>query len=248
VTLPAHLKDDDLDATFFALASDLRRRMPDPLKREGGCNVNPVCEFLAAELGRHAVMKHLATLENGSLLMSAKDGRDKRLWFGPTPLQRTHERWTTEFRAEGAARLPQLKYRAEGADVRPRQQRSSSPGRKLAGMADRGKTEDAVFRIATRVDVQRDWRELTKRGPVQGAVFNVWPHGTGVPGVGVPLPLPMPMRTGSGRHAIVDGSVEVQEPPCRFVHTHTASRTSTTRSAASAASSRSRAQRANTGR
>jgi DNA-binding transcriptional ArsR family regulator len=111
------MKADELDATFFALSSDIRRRMLDLLKREGGCNVNHVCEFFSAEIGRHAVMKHLAALERGGLLVTAKDGRDKRLWFDPTPLQLIHERWTTEFSAFWAARLTRLKYDAEGAEV-----------------------------------------------------------------------------------------------------------------------------------
>jgi len=83
-------------------------------------------------------------------------------------------------------------------------------------MADQRKTEDAVFRIFIRADVQRVWRELTKQGEAQGAVFNVWLHSTGALRSGVP----MQMRTGSGKHVIVDGSVEVFEPPYRFVHTH----------------------------
>jgi uncharacterized protein YndB with AHSA1/START domain len=83
-------------------------------------------------------------------------------------------------------------------------------------MADQRKTEDAVFRIFIRADVQRVWRELTKQGEAQGAVFNAWLHSTGALGSGVP----MQMRTGSGKHVIVDGSVEVFEPPYRFVHTH----------------------------
>lgn len=124
------MKADDLDATFFALASDLRRRMLDLLKQEGGCNVNRVCEFFAAELGRHAVMKHLATLERGGLLVTSKDGRDKHLWFDPTPLQLIHERWTTEFSAYWASRLTRLKYSAEGAEVLPLRQRSPSTIRK----------------------------------------------------------------------------------------------------------------------
>ncbi len=111
------MEADDLDATFFALSSDLRRRMLDLLKAEGGCNVNRVCEHFAAEVGRHAVMKHLATLERGRLVISARDGRERRLWFDPTPLQLIHERWTTEFSAYWAARLTRLKYRAEGAEV-----------------------------------------------------------------------------------------------------------------------------------
>lgn len=124
------MEADELDATFFALSSDLRRRMLDLLKREGGCNVNHVCEFFSAEIGRHAVMKHLAALERGGLLVTAKDGRDKRLWFDPTPLQLIHERWTTEFSAFWAARLTRLKYDAEGAEVRALPKRNAPPTRK----------------------------------------------------------------------------------------------------------------------
>ncbi|TXH58814.1 MAG: transcriptional regulator [Burkholderiaceae bacterium] len=124
------MKADELDATFFALSSDIRRRMLDLLKREGGCNVNHVCEFFSAEIGRHAVMKHLAALERGGLLVTAKDGRDKRLWFDPTPLQLIHERWTTEFSAFWAARLTRLKYDAEGAEVHALTNQHASPTRK----------------------------------------------------------------------------------------------------------------------
>lgn len=83
-------------------------------------------------------------------------------------------------------------------------------------MADDHKTEDAVFRLFIRADIQRVWRELTKQGEAQGAVFNAWLHSRGALGAGVP----MQMRTGSGKHVIVDGTVEVFEPPHRFVHTH----------------------------
>jgi predicted ArsR family transcriptional regulator len=55
--------DDALDAVFFALASEPRRRILDVLKREGGCNVNRVAEHFDGELTRFAVMKHLAALE-----------------------------------------------------------------------------------------------------------------------------------------------------------------------------------------
>lgn len=108
-----------LDATFFALSLALRRRMLDLLKREPGCNVNRVCEQFAAEVSRFAVMKHLAVLEKGGLVVAERQGREKRLWFDPTPVQLIHERWTTEFSAFWAARLTRLKYAAEGALVQP---------------------------------------------------------------------------------------------------------------------------------
>jgi Activator of Hsp90 ATPase homolog 1-like protein len=77
-------------------------------------------------------------------------------------------------------------------------------------------TEDAVFRIFIQADIQRVWRELTKQGEAQGAVFNAWLHSTGALGAG----MPMQMRTGSGKHVMVAGAVEVFEPPYRFVHSH----------------------------
>ena len=83
-------------------------------------------------------------------------------------------------------------------------------------MADNSQAEDAVFRIFIKADIQRVWRELTKQGEAQGAVFNAWLHSTGALGAG----MPMQMRTGTGKHVIVDGTVEVFEPPHRFVHTH----------------------------
>ena len=106
-----------LDAVFVALASPVRRRILELLKRDGGCNVNHVCAAFDGEIGRFAVMKHIGVLERSGLLVSQRDGRDKRLWLDPTPLQLIHERWTTEFSAYWSAQLTRLKYRAEGAQV-----------------------------------------------------------------------------------------------------------------------------------
>jgi len=113
---------DALDAVFFALASEPRRRVLDVLKAEPGCNLVRVCEFLP-EMGRFAVMKHLGVLERAGLVISQRQGRERRLWFDATPIQLVYERWTTEFSAYWAARLTRLKYSAEGAEVTPIQRR-----------------------------------------------------------------------------------------------------------------------------
>jgi uncharacterized protein YndB with AHSA1/START domain len=78
------------------------------------------------------------------------------------------------------------------------------------------KTDTAIFRILIQAPIERVWRELTKTGEAQGAVFNAWMHLKGPPAPGVA----MQMRTGSGRHTIVIGEVRVWEPPHRYVHTH----------------------------
>ncbi|MGQ0800199.1 MAG: ArsR/SmtB family transcription factor [Pseudomarimonas sp.] len=112
-------ESDALDATFFALSSGLRRRMLDALKRTPGINLGQLCAHIGADIGRFAVMKHLAALERGGLVISQRDGRERRLWFDPTPIQLIHERWTSEFSVIWASRLTRLKYDAEGAEVLP---------------------------------------------------------------------------------------------------------------------------------
>lgn len=111
------MDEDRLDTMFFALSSASRRRMLDLLKHAPGSNVNHVCAAFDGEIGRFAVMKHLAVLEAGGLVVSQREGRERRLWFDPTPIQLVHERWTTEFSAFWAAKLTRLKYDAEGAEV-----------------------------------------------------------------------------------------------------------------------------------
>ncbi|HET9977783.1 MAG TPA: helix-turn-helix transcriptional regulator [Burkholderiaceae bacterium] len=114
-------RDDDaaLDAVFFALASEPRRRVLDVLKAEPGCNVNRVAEHFGGEMTRFAVMKHLAVLEGAGLVIAEREGRAKRLWFNVVPIQWIHERWSSEYSAYWAARLTRLKRGAEGALVLP---------------------------------------------------------------------------------------------------------------------------------
>jgi uncharacterized protein YndB with AHSA1/START domain len=58
------------------------------------------------------------------------------------------------------------------------------------------------------------WRELTKQGEPQAAVFNAWLHAQSLaPGQG------LQMRTASGRKVIVTGEVLEYDPPHRFAHT-----------------------------
>jgi predicted transcriptional regulator len=112
---PAPLKPDEMDAAFSALANEQRRRILDILKKEPGCNVNRVCGFF--DIGRIAVMKHLAVLEGANLVISEKVGRERQLWFNPVPIHMIYDRWTTEFSDYWAGRLARMKYRLENAPV-----------------------------------------------------------------------------------------------------------------------------------
>lgn len=77
-----------------------------------------------------------------------------------------------------------------------------------------GQYDTAVFRVRIRGSLQAVWRELTKQGEPQAAVFNAWLTAQALlPG------RPIQMRTGSGRHTLVIGTVTAFEPPYRFAHT-----------------------------
>ncbi len=82
-------------------------------------------------------------------------------------------------------------------------------------MAETPPIADAVFRIVIDAPIERIWRELTKTDEAQGALFNAWLHTTGLSPGGH-----FQMRTKTGRHVMVDGEVEVFDPPHRYVHTH----------------------------
>ena len=105
-----------MDAVFAALASEPRRRILDILKKEPGANVGRVSAFFE-DMGRVAVMKHLAALEAANLVISERQGRERLLYFNPVPIHMIYDRWTTEFSAYWSGRLARLKYRLENAPV-----------------------------------------------------------------------------------------------------------------------------------
>ncbi len=120
------MNSDEMDAVFAALASEPRRRILDILKQEPGCNVNRVTEFF--DIGRVAVMKHLAVLQAANLVISEKVGRERLLWFNPVPVHMIYDRWTTEFSAYWAGKLARMKYRLENSPVPITKKRGGARG------------------------------------------------------------------------------------------------------------------------
>lgn len=110
-----------MDAVFRALASEPRRRMLDIVKNRPGCNVNDVSA--AFDMSRIAVMKHLRQLEEAELILSRKEGRDRRLYHNAVPIQMIYDRWTTEYSALWAGRMTAIKYRVEAAKRKRRTRR-----------------------------------------------------------------------------------------------------------------------------
>jgi uncharacterized protein YndB with AHSA1/START domain len=75
-------------------------------------------------------------------------------------------------------------------------------------------TTKAVFRIQINGSIDAVWRELTKQGEPQAAVFNAWLHAQALQ-VGER----MQMTTRGRTHVLVIGKITAFEPPTRFAHT-----------------------------
>ncbi len=78
-------------------------------------------------------------------------------------------------------------------------------------MAD---TTKAVFRVVINGSIDAVWRELTKQGEAQAAVFNAWLHAQALT-----AGKKIQMRTASGKYVMVVGEVTDFTPPTRFAHT-----------------------------
>ncbi len=109
------MKPESMDAVFGALACSHRRKMLDIVLDEPGCGVKHVAGFFA--MSRIAVMKHLRILEEAGLLISRKEGRNRKLYFNCVPIQMIHDRWTTQYSALWASHLTEVKYRVEAKEA-----------------------------------------------------------------------------------------------------------------------------------
>lgn len=102
---------DPMDPVFEALASPARRKILDIVKDRPGCSVKHVARFF--RMSRIAVMKHLKVLVRAGLIISGKEGRNRRLYFNCVPIQVIYDRWTTAYSALWASRLTRVKYCVE---------------------------------------------------------------------------------------------------------------------------------------
>src|SRR3954447_3962022 len=109
------MKPDAMDAVFLALACPIRRKILDIVKDRPGCGVKHVARFFT--ISRIAVMKHLRVLVEAGLLLSRKEGRNRKLYFNCVPIQMIYDRWTTEYSALWAGRLTEVKYRVEAKEM-----------------------------------------------------------------------------------------------------------------------------------
>ena len=102
-----------MDKIFKALNDPARRDILDSLRAKDGQSLSELeTQF---DMTRFGVMKHLALLEEASLIVSRKKGRFKYHYLNAVPLQEVIDRWIEPLLAKPIARgLIDLKTHLEG--------------------------------------------------------------------------------------------------------------------------------------
>lgn len=101
----------DDDAVFKALADGSRRLLLDRLRKKNGQTLSELCQGL--DMSRQAVTKHLRLLEEANLVATERDGREKRHFLNPVPINEIAERWIGKFEAPRLSALSALKRKLE---------------------------------------------------------------------------------------------------------------------------------------
>ena len=96
-----------MDEVFRALADPTRRELLDELFREDGQTLRALEERFP--MSRFGVMKHLRLLEEAGLVVTRRQGREKRHFLNPVPLRLVHDRWVSKYAEPWAAGLADLK-------------------------------------------------------------------------------------------------------------------------------------------
>ena len=94
-------------AVFRALADPTRRALLDSLFSRDGQTLNELCEKFP-EMTRFGVMKHLSVLAEANLVVTARQGRTKRHYLNPVPIEQVANRWISKYAARFAAALVAL--------------------------------------------------------------------------------------------------------------------------------------------
>ena len=103
------MTDDDL--VFKALADPTRRHLLDRLFERDGRTLTDLESDLA--MTRFGVMKHLKVLEEASLVVTRRAGREKLHFLNPVPIRLIHNRWIDKYTERQVSALVDLKTSLE---------------------------------------------------------------------------------------------------------------------------------------
>jgi uncharacterized protein YndB with AHSA1/START domain/DNA-binding transcriptional ArsR family regulator len=135
--------DDSTAPAFRALADPSRRLLLDRLYERDGQTLGELTGHLP-EMTRFGVMRHLDVLETAGLIMTRKEGREKRHFLNPVPIRRIHDRWISKYAAPVIGTMSAIKDHLEGPP--------------MAATADE---IEHVYSIYINADPERVWRAIT---------------------------------------------------------------------------------------
>ncbi|RJQ79644.1 ArsR/SmtB family transcription factor [Amycolatopsis panacis] len=101
----------DDDPVFKALADPTRRFLLDLLFARDGRTLTELESEV--DMTRFGVMKHLKLLEATGLVVTRKEGREKRHFLNAVPIRQIHDRWIGKYTAHHVATLLDLKAELE---------------------------------------------------------------------------------------------------------------------------------------
>ena len=101
-----------MDKVFKALADPGRRLLLDKLHADNGQTLGQLCAHL--DMSRQAVTKHLVLLEEASLVVTLRRGREKLHYLNPVPIHEIADRWIGKFERGRLRMLAELKKQLEG--------------------------------------------------------------------------------------------------------------------------------------
>ena len=104
----------DDDRVFKALADPTRRFLLDLLFARDGRTLTEL--ETQVEMTRFGVMKHLKLLEEAGLVVTRKEGREKRHFLNPVPIRQIHDRWIDKYTERQVTALLDLKNELEGEE------------------------------------------------------------------------------------------------------------------------------------
>jgi DNA-binding transcriptional ArsR family regulator len=102
------------DLVFKALADPTRRFLLDLLFERDGRTLTEL--ETQVDMTRFGVMKHLKLLEEAGLVVTRKDGREKRHFLNPVPIRQIHDRWIDKYTERHVTALLDLKNELEGEE------------------------------------------------------------------------------------------------------------------------------------
>jgi DNA-binding transcriptional ArsR family regulator len=98
---------------FRALADPTRRALLDSLFGRDGQTLTELCEKFP-EITRFGVMKHLSVLAEANLVITARQGRTKRHYLNPVPIEQVANRWISKYAARFTSALVALEGEITG--------------------------------------------------------------------------------------------------------------------------------------